>query len=533
VRALALLLAALVSSLLACAVPLDPPPAGPATGEGPPHTGGVLRLSSAADVRTLDPAAGYDETSWLFEQMLFDTLVGYDESTNIVPQLAASWEVSPDGRRYTFQLRDGVRFNTGRPCTAADVKYSLERVLTPTVHSLGTEFFAGIDGAAEFASGRAPDVRGIEVMAPNRLAITLVEADPLFLDKLTMPFASAVDRETIELEGQGAFVRHPVGTGAFRLVEWVQGQRLRLERNAFYYRAGLPYLDGIEATIGLSDQLAWFRFQRGGLDVAAIPSAEFFRVTSDPRYTPLLVRRVTMRTQYLGLNCAMAPFDRLTVRDAVARAIDKERVLQLLDGRGVVAHTILPPTMPGYDPELTTPAYDPGAARRELASVDPHGVQVTLWSQRDDGALRVAQSIQQDLAAIGMAVRIKPVDFPALIEAVRYPAQVPMFLLGWEADFPDPSNFLTVLLHSRGQGRNNNSFYGSRAVDALLDLAGAEPAPARRHRLFRKAEARILRDVPWVPLYHPASVVVRHPRVRGYALHPLRPARFETVWVAW
>ena len=133
-RALLLLMAAVVGSLLACAVPLDPPPAGPATGEGPPHTGGVLRLSSAADVAQLDPAKGYDETSWLFEQMLFDTLVGYDEGTRIVPQLAASWKVSPDGRRYTFQLRQGVRFNTGRPCTAGVSTRSREYLTSTAVH---------------------------------------------------------------------------------------------------------------------------------------------------------------------------------------------------------------------------------------------------------------------------------------------------------------------------------------------------------------------------------------------------------------
>src|SRR5262249_2141158 len=186
--------ALILVAAVACAVPLDPPPAGPATGDGPPRPGGVLRLSSAADVRTLDPAAGYDETSWLFEQTLFETLVGYDEGTRVVPQLAASWEMSPDGRRYTFRLRDGIRFSTGRRCTASDVKYSLERVLTPAVHSLGAEFFAGIDGVDDFTSGRASEVRGIVAVSGDQLAITLADPDPLFLDKLTMPFAAAVDR---------------------------------------------------------------------------------------------------------------------------------------------------------------------------------------------------------------------------------------------------------------------------------------------------------------------------------------------------
>jgi ABC-type transport system substrate-binding protein len=519
--------------LAACAVPLDPPPPGPSSG-GTPRPGGILRLAAGDDVRTLDPAIGYDVVSWLFEQMLFNTLVDYDEGTEIVPELAESWETGGDGRRVTFRLRRDVRFASGRPLTAADVKYSLERLLKPTIHSQGAEFFQDIAGAADYAAGRASEVHGITTPAPERVEFALAVADPLFLHKLAMPFASVVDREAVEQAGDVGFSRQPAGTGPFVLEEWVYGQRLRLGRNPSYFRAGLPYLDGVELTIGVSDQLAWFKYQRGELDISGIPSAEFIRVMGDARYRPVLLERTTLRTQYLGLNCALAPFDRVAVRQAMNLAVNKARLLELIDNRGVVAKGILPPDMPGYDPALAGYPYDPAAARARLADARlAPGLETTLWATRDEGTLRLGQSLQQDLRAIGVTLAIKPVDFPALIEAIRHPGQVPLFLLGWEADFPDPSNFLTVLLHSRNQATNNHTFYAVPEVDRLLDQAEEARDPARRLAFFRAAEVRIVEDAPWVPLFHPVTFVVRHPRVRDYGLHPLRPARVETTWLAW
>ncbi len=526
--------AAVLVLLTACAVPLEPPPEGPADGNEPPRPGGVLRLAASDDVRTLDPAIGYDVVSWSFEQMLYNTLVDYDAGTTIVPELAARWSTSADGRRWTFELRPDVRFASGRPFAAADVKYSLERLMKPSIHSPGAEFFREIEGAAEFIAGEADAIRGLVAAAPDRIDIALTAPDPLFLHKLAMPFAAVVDREQVERVGDTAFARQPAGTGAFVLAEWRYGQRVRLARNPHYFRPERPWLDGVELTVGASDQLAWFKYQRGEIDVTGVPSAEFARVTSDPRYQPLLLRRSTLRTQYMGLNCTVSPLDRIAVRQALNMAVNKQRLLELIDRRGIVASGILPPEMPGYDPSHPVYPYDPTAARARLAAAGfPDGFQTTLWITRDDGAVRLGQAIQQDLRAIGVDLTLKLVDFPALLEAVRIRGMVPIFLLGWEADFPDPSNFLTVLLHGRAQDTNNHTFYADPEVDRLLDAAAAVSEPSRRFALFQEAEARILNDAPWVPLFHPVSFAVRHPRVRGYALHPLRPARVEDVWLAW
>src|SRR5262249_37091782 len=194
---------------------------------------------------------------------------------------------------------------------------------------------------------------------------------------------------------------------------------------------------------------------------------------------------------------------------------------------------ILPPDMPGYDAHAPTLPHDPEAARQRLVAAGlGAGFETTLWASRDDGSMRIAQSIQQDLHPLGIEVAIKPVDFPALLEAVRNPRFVPLFLLGWEADFPDPSNFLTVLLHSRSRETNNNTFYANPDVDRILDEADPILDPSKRFALFHEAEERILQDAPWVPLFHPVGFAVRHPRVRNYRLHPLRPARVDTVWLA-
>jgi len=194
--------------------------------------------------------------------------------------------------------------------TAADVKYSLERLLRPTIHSQGAEFFHGIEGAKDYVADTAKEVRASA--RPHPTASSSISSPSIRSSSTSSPCRSPRRRP----RGGGALRRrglhrHPVGTGAFVLEEWVYGQRLRLARNPRYFRAGRPYLDAAEVTIGVSPQLAWLKYQRGEIDLAGIPSAEFQRVLADARYRPLILSRTTLRTQYLGLNCEVPPFDRV------------------------------------------------------------------------------------------------------------------------------------------------------------------------------------------------------------------------------
>ncbi len=490
-----------------------------------------LRVADQDDLPTLDPARGYDTASWQFEEMLFNTLVDYDAEGNLVPELAMRWEVSADNLAYTFHLRDDVRFTNGRALIAADIRSSIERVLNPRTRSQGAEFFRGLVGADGCMAAQC-SVTGIETPDAHTVRFVLREFDPLFLHKLAMPFAAAVPAEEVARWGED-FARHPVGSGPFVLQEWAPGQHLLFVPNPHSFVPGVPRVAGVQRLVGVNDELEWLKYESGQLDVSNIPPAEFPRVVRDPRYEPYLRRETTMRTNYLGMNCQMEPFTDRRVRQAMNSAVNKEKLLRLINNRGVVAKGFVPPNMPGYNANVPGYPFDPQRARRLLVEAGyPHGFATTLWARSDETTLRLAQAVQQDLADVNVIIQIKAIAWGPFLEAVRLPDLVPLFFLGWEADFPDPSNFLEVLLHSKSIGSNNNSNYRNPEIDALLDEAAHTVDPAARLRLLQTVELRAIDDAPWVFLFHPVTYAIIGARVRDFQLHPLRPARFEQVWLA-
>jgi ABC-type transport system substrate-binding protein len=494
----------------------------------------MLRLASEDDVPTLDPAAGYDTASWQFEQMIFSTLVRYgDANVDLEPDLATSWESSPDGRSFTFHLRREVRFTNGRAVTSGDFRYAIERVLAPVTRSKGGEYYRGIAGAADFMAGRAAHLRGIETPDSFTISFRLEAPDPLFVHKLAMPFAAAVPREVAARWGED-FSRHVVGSGPFKLQEWIGGQRIVLVKNPDYYIADEPRLDAVVELIGVNPQLEWLKFEAREIDVSTIPPAEFPYVMKTPALKALTIHNVTVTTNYLGMNCQMPPFNDARVRRAFNYAIDKRKLVALLNGRGIVARGVLPPSLPGFNPGLHGYPYDPARAHRMLeeAGVGDGRLSPLLWTRADPTALMLGQSIQQDLDLAGVHAVLKPVAWGPLLEAIRQPHTVPLFMLAWEADFPDPENFLDVLLSRKQWGSNNDTFYDNPQVDGLLAEAAPVTNLAQRYALYRQAEQIVVADAPWVFLYNPVNYVIRQPWVHEYVLNPMRPTRFEKVWLS-
>jgi peptide/nickel transport system substrate-binding protein len=492
----------------------------------------VLRLASRDDIPTLDPVAGYDTASWGFEQMLFDTLVRYSDSgVNLVPDAASHWQSSADARTFTFHLRPDLRFSNGRAVTSSDFKYEIQRVLDPANNSQGIEYYREIAGAEPYTRGQAKDVAGIET--PDRLTIVfhLMAPDPIFLAKLAMPFAAAVPRETVEQYGKD-FSRHAIGSGPFELKEWKSGQRIVMVKNPHYFIKGIPYLDAVIEQMGVDDNLEWLKYESGEVDVSAIPPAEFPYVMKTPRLKALTLKMVTLATYYLGMNCQMSPFSDLRVRRAFNYAINKDKLIAVFNRRAVAASGILPPGLPGYDPAIQGYPYDPAKARQLLEQVAiPANFRPQLWIRADETQMMLAQSIQQDLALVGIQVLLKPVAWPPLLEAIRQPDTVELALSGWEADFPDPENFLEVLFARKQWGANNNSFYYNPRVDALFARAAVLTDIKQRYAIYDEAQKIIVGDAPWVFLYYPVSYVIRQPWVHNYMLNPLRPTRLERVWL--
>src|SRR5215813_11486084 len=188
-----------------------------------PKQGGAAVVTFNNDLTTLDPAIGYDWQNWSVIKSIFDGLMDYEPgSTKLVPDLAESYTISDDGQTYTFKLRDGLKFHNGRAMTSADVKYSLERATSPATQSPGGGYFGAIKGYDELVAGKAKDLSGVTTPDDKTVVIALTRPDATFLHLMAINFGFVVPKEEVEKYGAD-FGKHPVGTGAFKFVEWTAG----------------------------------------------------------------------------------------------------------------------------------------------------------------------------------------------------------------------------------------------------------------------------------------------------------------------
>jgi ABC-type transport system substrate-binding protein len=509
-----------------------------------PKQGGQMVVTYKDDISTLDPAIGYDWQNWSMIKSLFDGLMDYKPgTTELIPDLAESYTVSDDGLTYIFKLRKGVKFHNGRELVASDVKYSIERAVNPKTQSPGQGFFWQIKGFDEMASGGASELSGITTPDDYTVVFELSQPDATFLQIVAINFSFAVPREEVEKHGL-EFGRNPVGSGAYRMTDWTLGQRVVFERNKEYYLAGLPYLDKIIFEVGQEPQVALLRLKRGEVDVLGdpIPSADFLTEKNDPANANLIVKGDLLHTGYITMNVTQAPFDNKLVRQAVNMSISKERIVRIINGRGSVANQPLPPAMPGYDPNYAGYAFDPGKAKEMLAEAGyPDGFATELYVMNTDPNPRIAQAVQQDLAAIGIKAEIKSLAQSTVIEAGGA-GTAPMLWSGgmaWIADYPDPSNFYGPILGCGGAapGGWNWAKYCNEEIDALAAKADSMASPdqaAERIDLWRQIFLKIMDDAPWVPVFNEVRFAMHSARIGGkdvYFADPIHiPVNYESVY---
>lgn len=487
--------------------------------------GGSMVVTYKDDVSTLDPAIGYDWQNWSMIKSLFDGLMDYKPgTTELVPDLAESYEISDDGTVFTFKLRQGVKFHNGRELTSADIKYSIERVVNPTTTSPGQGFFASIAGFDEMASGAATELSGIATPDDHTVVFTLSRPDATFLHVMALNFSFAVPKEAIDEFGAD-FATHPVGTGGFKLREWTLGQRVVFERNPDYYHPGVPYLDEITFEIGQEPTVALLRLQRGEVDILGdgIPPAQFAEVMADPANEGLIVEGGQLHTGYVTMNVTQPPFDDVRVRQAVNMAINKERVVRIINNRAVPANQPLPPAMPGYDTSYEGYPFDAAKAKGLLAEAGyADGFTTELYAMNTDPNPRIAQAIQQDLAEIGIKAELKSLAQATVIDAGGQ-GTAPMIWsggMGWIADFPDPSNFYGPILGCGGAvaGGWNWAKYCSEALDARAAAADAmvgEDKAAARLQEWSAIFIDVMKDAPWAPVFNEQRFTMHSARLGG------------------
>jgi ABC-type transport system substrate-binding protein len=532
----------LLNSTAAAMLALLPSVAG---AQDTPAKGGDIVVTYKDDITTLDPAIGYDWVNWSMIKSLYSRLMDYEPGTaNLVPSLAETFDVSPDGLTYTFKLRPGVKFSNGRTVVASDVKYSIERAVNPKTQGPGAGFFGAISGFDAVSGGTSETLSGIETPDDQTVIFKLSRPDATFLHVLAINFASVVPKEAVEA-ANGDFGKSPVGSGTFILKDWTIGQKLVFDRNPDYFNKDLPYIDKVTVEVGQEPLVALLRLQKGEVDIAGdgIPPAKFLEIKNSPEGAQMIVDGEQLHTGYLTLNTKIKPLDDVKVRQAINMAVNKERITRILNGRATPANQPLPPLMPGYDKSFTGYAYDVEKAKALLAEAGyPDGFETVLFSTNTDPQPRIAQAIQQDLAAIGIKAEVRALAQGNVIAAGGTEGEAPMVWSGgmaWIADFPDPSNFYGPILGCSGavQGGWNWSWYCNEALDKRAVEADSMSDPAKageRQAAWGKIFTDIMADAPWVPVINERRVVAKSARMGGpdnIYIDPTRVINYDAIFV--
>ncbi|HLQ65688.1 MAG TPA: ABC transporter substrate-binding protein [Candidatus Limnocylindrales bacterium] len=489
----------------------------------PSHTAGpsVFRFYQE-NPNTLDPTLASDSYASCVIAQIYSPLVGLTSDLEPTPQVAESWTISHDGLRYVFHIRPGVRFHNGREVTARDFEYSLTRVFREPfrTNGLAANYLDAIVGVPEFTSGKAKRIRGIRVLDPRRLEITLARPYSSLLTALALDQTSAVPREIADL-GQQALERHPVGTGPFRFVRR-DARQVVLAGNREYFM-GSPGIDTLifytprgDVTAQGADALL-----EGHATLSQLPVTRIEEFRARPGIAVL--RWNDLSLAFIGMNTRMRPLNDPRVRQAIALAMDRQGMLNARPEGKSIATGILPPGLPGYAPAQKAYMRDVSAAQALLAKAGynrRHPLPpLTLWKSSSSANARAADTVMvRSLAEAGITVTLRYETW-GMLDNMITGRRAPLFALSWVADIPDPDTFLRALFYSRSS--TNYFGFSSHVVDSLLDRARDSADPDERMAAYRRAEETILKMAPFVPLYHTASFIGIRDDVAGLEMNPL------------
>lgn len=484
---------------------------------------GYLYLRLPTNPTTLDPALITDVMGGGIAAKIFNGLVRFNEKLDIVPDIAESWRISNDHRTYTFKLRHDATFSNGRQVTAHDFQYSFERVLSPGTKAPITWVLDRIKGARDVIAARTPHASGIRVIDDRTLEITLEKPFGPFLSLLGMTAAYVIPREAEAQFGQD-FGSHPVGSGPYVLAEWLHGQSITLFARDSYFE-GRPHLKGIVYRVIPEDLTAVMEFETGGLDALQIPASEYRRYISEPKWRGQVVGRPGLNCYYLGLNNQRAPFQDIRVRQAVNLAIDRRRLLEtVFENRGILAAGPIPPPLWkfGMGPKDTDGyGYDPERAKRMISEAGMEGKRIKIFISADPEVLDILEVIQQYLTRAGLIVEIVQLDWSAFKEALNK-GEADAFWLSWWADYPDPENFFFPMFHSSNAGpAGNRTWYNDRKFDHLIEQAQSTADERTRFSLYQLANRYIVKNAPWVFMWHRSDFYVFQQRVRDFRIYPI------------
>ncbi len=496
----------------------------------------TLIFARGSDAQKLDPADIDDGESVNTISQICEGLVRFKSGTlEIEPCLAESYEVSENGLRYTFHLREGVRFHDGTSLTAEAALFSFHRQMDETHpgHLPEANF--------QYWNYLYQEIKEVRAEGDMSVVFELSEPNASLLYSLAIFPAFLVSPNALEEYGED-FQRHPVGTGPYRFLNWTPNQAIVMEKNPDYWdRAHAPKFERLVMKVVPENSVRLLELKSGHVHaIDGLQPAELAALTSDPMFT--VYQEPGMNVGYLTYNLQDSRFLADEVRLAIAMAIDRNELAKIaLDGTGSAADYPIPPGFLGEPKEKDPIPYDPERAREILARYPEFtGTQIKLQVMSQPrpyfpDPVRAASFIRSELEKVGLSVDIEAKDFKSHLNSLRN-FEFDLGLIGWMGDNGDTDNFLSIFFGSWATVKgaaSNYAFYKNDEMDAYLLGARRETELAKRQKLYEKCLALWRRDLPIVPLVHSSNIVVTRSELTEFELQLIGDLRLGPVgWKA-
>ena len=499
-----------------------------------PASAKTLVFCSEGSPENFAPSLNTTGTSFDVIQAVYDTIVQFERgSTKVVPALAESWSISPDGLQYTFKLRKGVKWHSSktykptRDFNADDVLFSIDRQwkednpyfkVTSSNHSYFNDM------------GMPKLLKSVEKVDDYTVRFTLSAPEAPFLANLAMQFASIQSREyadaLLKAGTPEKIDQDPIGTGAFQLQQYQKDALIRFKAFPQYW-AGQAKLDTLIFSITPDASVRWAKLQKGECQVMPYPNpADLDAMRKDPNVT--VMEQPGLNIGYLAYNTQKKPFDDVRVRKALNMAMDKKAIVDAVYlSTGVPATNPIPPTQWSYNESIKDDPFDPAAAKKLLAEAGyPDGLSTDIWAmpvQRpyNPNAKRIAELMQADLAKIGVKAEIKSFEWGEYRKRMQN-GEHGTGMLGWTGDNGDPDNFLANLLgcESAKSNGSNVAKFCNQDFEALIQKAKTSTDVAERTKLYEQAQVIFKEQAPWFTIAHAVQLKPVRKEVADFKLSP-------------